>query len=85
MDGSRRRYEIGEFEMASAPRLTTQLISIVLIVGGVGLIYWGYDMSGSVCSQVTETITGSTPDDVMVRYIAGAASLAAGVFLCFNR
>ncbi|MGI9259355.1 MAG: DUF3185 family protein [Gammaproteobacteria bacterium] len=71
--------------MASAQRLPTQLISIVLIVVGIGLIYWGYDMSGSVGSQVTETITGSTPDDVMVRYIAGAASLAAGIYLYFKK
>ena len=71
--------------MASSPRGMTQLISVVLTVVGAGLIYWGYDLSGSVGSQVTETITGSTPDDVMVRYIAGAASLAAGIYLYFKR
>ena len=53
--------------------------------GGAGLIYWGYEMSGSVGSQLTETITGSTPDEVMVRYIAGAASLAAGIYLFVKR
>ncbi len=71
--------------MANSSLPTTKLISIALIAVGAGLIYWGYEMSGSVGAQLTETITGSMPDDVMVRYIAGAASLAAGLYLFFKK
>ena len=71
--------------MASNSVITTKLISIVLIAVGAGLVYWGYEMSGSIGSQLTETITGSAPDNVMVRYIAGGACLAAGIYLFIKR
>jgi hypothetical protein len=34
-----------------------------------------------VTSQLTSTISGSLPDEVMYRYIGGAASGVAGLFL----
>ena len=59
----------------------TKIGGIVLIVVGLGLAYWGYSESGSVGSQLNEVVSGSPSDNVMVKYIAGAASTAAGVFL----
>ena len=58
-----------------------QVVGIVLIVVGVGLGYWGYQESGSVASQLNQTFSGSPSDNVMIKYIAGAASAAAGAFL----
>lgn len=62
-----------------------QIGGIALVVIGIGLIVWGYQMSDSVVSQVSEAFTGSEPDDVMIRYIGGAASLVVGLFLLFKR
>jgi hypothetical protein len=61
-----------------------KLISIALIVVGAGLVFWGYDLAGSIGSRFTETVSGTTPQDVMVRYIAGSAILTVGVFLFFK-
>lgn len=58
-----------------------KLVGIVLMVVGAGLGYWGYEMSGSVGSQFSQAFTGADTDAVMMRYIAGAASFAAGLFL----
>ena len=63
---------------------TTTVIGIALMVIGVGLAYWGYQQSGSIGSQITQTFTGSPTDKVMMHYIAGAASFFVGIYLFFR-
>jgi len=62
-----------------------RLLSIVLIVLGAALIIWGYNMSGSAANEVVRAVQGSSSDAVMYRYIGGAVSLAAGLFLLFRK
>ncbi len=64
---------------------TMKALSIALIVAGVALIAWGFQLSDSIGNQVSEAFTGSSTDEVMYRYIAGAASLAAGAYLFFRK
>lgn len=63
----------------------TQAVGIVLVVAGVGLAYWGYQLSGSVGSQLRQAFSGSHSDEVMIRYIAGAASFAVGLFMFLKK
>ena len=58
-----------------------RILGIALLIIGAGLLWWGYQLSDSIVSQLTETISGSMPDKVMTRYIAGAVSLAVGLYL----
>ena len=37
----------------------TNIISLALIVAGIGLLYWGYDLSNSVEGQLSKTFSGS--------------------------
>jgi hypothetical protein len=62
-----------------------KILGIALIVIGAGLLWWGYQLSESIGSQLTETISGSMPDDVMIRYISGAVSLAVGLYLLLKK
>lgn len=71
--------------MASSSNPSMKLIGIVLVVIGLGLAFWAYQMSGSVGSQVTEAFTGSPTDRVMTFYIGGAVSLVVGLFLVFKK
>jgi hypothetical protein len=71
--------------MASSSIPTAKAVGLALIVIGVGLILWGYQLSDSIGSQLTETLSGSMPDEVMVRYIGGAVSLVVGLFLAVRR
>ena len=64
---------------------TTKLLSIVLIALGVGLLIWGFQMSGSAANEVSRSLTGSSTDAVMYRYIGGAVSVVAGLFLMFRK
>jgi hypothetical protein len=58
----------------------TKIGGIVLIVVGLGLAYWGYDESSSLGSSLNEAFSGSPSDNVMLKYIGGAASIAVGAF-----
>ncbi len=63
----------------------TRLLSIILIVLGAALVIWGFQLSGGAANEVARSVTGSSSDAVMYRYIAGAISLAAGGFLFFKK
>ncbi len=71
--------------MAKKSASTMKIISIVLIVAGIGLAYWGYQQSGSYNSQLTRVFTGSDTDKVMILYIASAASFFAGLYIFFRK
>ncbi|MDZ7642566.1 MAG: DUF3185 family protein [Desulfurivibrio sp.] len=58
-----------------------KIIGIVLVVLGIGLAIWGYQLSGSVGSQITQTVTGSDTDKVMTFYISGAIGFVVGIYL----
>jgi hypothetical protein len=62
-----------------------QVIGLILLVVGVGLAYWGHQMSGSLNAQLTEAVSGSLPDAVMYRYIGGAVCGVVGFFLLFKK
>jgi uncharacterized protein YjeT (DUF2065 family) len=67
--------------MAMGSASTMKIVGIALVVLGAGLALWGYDLSGSFGSQVTQAVTGSDTDKVMTLYISGAVSLVVGVYL----
>jgi hypothetical protein len=71
--------------MAMVSRTAIKIAGIVLVVLGIGLAIWGYQLSGSIGSEVTRVITGSNTDKVMTFYITGAASLIVGLYLFIKK
>ena len=71
--------------MAMDSRNTMKIIGIVLLVLGIGLVIWGYQLSGSVGSQITQAVTGADTDKVMTFYIAGAVSFVVGIYLSLKK
>jgi hypothetical protein len=67
--------------MAKSAISPTVIIGIVLVVAGVGLAFWGYQLSGSFTSQIAEVVTGSETDKVMGLYIGGAACFVIGIYM----
>jgi len=67
--------------MAKSAISAAAIIGIVLVVAGLGLAFWGYQLSGSFTSQITEVVTGSETDKVMTLYIGGAVSLVVGAYM----
>ncbi|XKH01568.1 DUF3185 family protein [Marinobacter nauticus] len=62
---------------------STKLVGIVLLVVGIGLLYFGYQSTQSVTNQVAESLTGRFTDETMWYLIGGGAAAAAGAFLTF--
>lgn len=60
---------------------TSKIIGLVLVVVGIGFAVWGFQLSGSIGSQVTQAVTGSDTDKVMTYYIFGAVSFVIGIYL----
>ncbi len=71
--------------MANSSSSATMIVGIALIVIGLGLGYWGYQLSGSVGSQITHAITGSATDKVMTFYISGAVCFIVGLYLSIKK
>ncbi|SIS90372.1 DUF3185 family protein [Neptunomonas antarctica] len=58
-----------------------KIIGIALVVIGIGFALWGFQLSDSVESQLTQAVTGSDTDKVMTFYITGAVSFFIGLYL----
>ena len=71
--------------MAQGSNFVMKIIGVALVVLGLGLAYWGYQLSGSVESQLTEAFTGSDTDKVMTIYIGGAVSFVVGLFMLVKK
>ena len=71
--------------MANSSIPAMKVIGIALVVIGLGLAYWGYRLSGSPGSQITQAVTGSDTDKVMTFYIGGAVSLVVGLYLFIKK
>jgi hypothetical protein len=67
--------------MANSSTTVLKMLGLVLVVGGAGLGFWGYQLSTSLAAQLSRAVTGALPDAVMYRYIGAAVSVAAGLFL----
>jgi len=67
--------------MATRSGTTMKIVGVALAVLGIGLAVWGYQLSGSVGSEITKAVTGSDTDKVMALYIGGAVSLIVGIYL----
>lgn len=61
------------------------LISLILIIVGMGLLYWGYDMSQSFGGQLNKAFSGSESNGAMMAYIGGAVALLLGLYLQFKK
>ncbi len=54
-------------------------IGIVLIVVGVALILWGYNVYDSAGSQISRAFSGDTPIEAWVGLVGGAVCLLFGI------
>lgn len=57
-----------------------KMISAALLIGGIALLYFGYQEYQSFSSEVEEFVTGSPDSRAMWMMIGGGAVAAAGIF-----
>ena len=71
--------------MATSSSTLRKAIGLALFVCGLGLLYWGHQLSGSLASQLTKSLNGALPNEVMYRYVGGAAAAVVGLFLLVKK
>ena len=59
--------------------MNNKIIGIVLIVAGVALAVWGYNIYDSAGSQVSWVLSGDTPIEAWVGMVGGIILLLIGI------
>lgn len=59
--------------------MNNKIIGIVLIIIGVALAMWGYNIYDSAGSQVTRALSGDTPIEAWAGIVGGVICLAIGI------
>ncbi|MBY5921761.1 DUF3185 family protein [Ferrimonas balearica] len=59
--------------------MNNKIIGIVLIVAGVALAFWGYNIYDSASSQVTRALSGETPIEAWAGMVGGAILALIGL------
>jgi len=67
--------------MSAKSNAIVKVIGLALLVGGICLAFWGYQMSGAFVSKLTRGLTGTLPDAVINRYISGAICSVIGLLM----
>lgn len=71
--------------MAKKSISTRKIISIIMLITGIGLVLWGYQISGSFGSQLNNAFNGAPSDKVLMLYIGGTISFVIGIYLQVRR
>lgn len=58
---------------------------VVLLVGGLILLYFGYNATESVTEGVTEAVTGRYSDETMYYLVGGAVASIVGLVMLVRK
>lgn len=59
--------------------MNNKVIGIALIIVGVALAMWGYNIYDSASSQVTRALNGDAPIEAWAGMVGGAVSVLVGI------
>lgn len=59
--------------------MNNKIIGIVLIIVGVALAIWGYNIYESVGSQVSRTFSGDAPIEAWAGMVGGVICVVVGI------
>jgi hypothetical protein len=65
--------------------MNKNVIAIAMLVAGIALLIWGFNMSQAFDSKISRALSGSPTDKAMWTMIGGAVLAAAGAFQLFVR
>ena len=64
--------------------MVNKIISIILILAGLGLIYFGYHESQSITSELNKVVDDHPTHEVLAIYIGGGIAVFAAIFMFFR-
>lgn len=59
--------------------MNNKILGIILIIVGVALAMWGYDVYDSASAQITRTFSGDTPIEAWAGMGGGAFLILLGI------
>ena len=59
--------------------MNNKIIGIVLVVAGVALTLWGYNIYDSASSQIGRALNGDTPIEAWAGMVGGVISVLVGI------
>ena len=59
--------------------MSNKLFGIVLIVVGVALALWGYDVFNSAGAQLSRAFSGDTPIEAWLGMVGGVICMSVGI------
>lgn len=59
--------------------MNNKIVGIVLIVVGVALTIWGYNVYDSAGSQITRAFSGDTPIEAWIGMVGGVIAVLIGI------
>ena len=59
--------------------MNNKIIGIVLIIVGVVLAMWGYDIYDSASSQLSRALSGDTPIEAWAGMVGGVVCVLVGI------
>ena len=57
---------------------------VVMLAAGGALLFWGYNITQSVSSQINQALNGAPPDKAMVMMVLGGICAVFGFFKLFK-
>jgi hypothetical protein len=55
-------------------------IGVILLIVGICLLIWGFNLYGAFSSRIVRAFTGAPPDKTVTILIAGGACTALGIY-----
>lgn len=59
--------------------MNKKIIGVILILAGIALIVWGYDVYDSAGSKISRAFTGDTPIEAWAGMIGGGLCVIFGI------
>jgi hypothetical protein len=63
----------------------TSTIGIILLVAGIGLLIWGFNLYGAFGDKISRVISGASTNETMIFLIAGAVCTVLGALMVFKK
>jgi len=60
--------------------MNNKYIGIILIIIGVALAFWGYNIYDSAASHLSRALSGDTPIEALAGMVGGAICVAIGIY-----
>ncbi len=71
--------------MAKKGKIDQKQIAIILLIIGIGLLVWGFQLYGGFGEKLSRSVGGASSNQTMLILIGGAACTALGAFRLFKK